>query len=266
MAELPWNHKLIDLSVTVSDTLPATWPGHMPFSAKVWNYYSDLQEEQGFVKSEAPYQTRFWIIDEHCGTHFDAPTHFVPPPASGLPFAGELGRQTGEHVPLQELMGDGVCMDVSDLCTESVAPGESPWITVEHVRNWEAEHGDLQAGEIVLFKTGWDKYYTTGRDATLYSVAPLIHQSAPGWPAPHADTVIYLYEKGIRTLGIDAPSIGAAHEGAPAHQEGLSRGMRYIEMLTALDKLPHRNFWFIFLPVKVQGATGGPGRAVAFVD
>ena len=49
------------------------------------------------------------------------------------------------------------------------------------------------------------------------------------------------------------------------HQEGLSRGLRYVEILTNLDKLPTRGAFFVFLPLKIAGSSGGPGRAIAFL-
>lgn len=257
---------IIDLSVTVAENLPSGWPFHMPFSTKVWNYYSDLDERQGHISSYAPYQTRYWIIDEHCGTHFDAPPHFIPPPDSGLPWANEFGKQTTENVPLDELCGPSVCLDMTSLCEGPQEGGVSPWITPDHIREWEKNNNEISSGSVVLIHTGWDRFYTKDKNAQRYASNPLVHQSTPGWPAPDSAAVIYLYEKGVRCLGIDAPSIGAAHDGIPAHQEGLSRGMRYVEMLTNLGKLPAFGTWFMFLPVKVAGSTGGPGRAIALLS
>lgn len=257
--------RVVDLSVTVSSDLPSGWPTHMPFMTKVWNYYTQLAERQGAVASVAPYQTRFWIIDEHCGTHFDAPTHFIPPPDSGLPWADALGLQTGDLVPVQDVMGPAVTVNVTHLFGQG-EPGESPWITKEHIVAWEQKHGQVQPGEVILLYTGWDEHYVTGPAGDAYSRGPLLFKQGPGWPAPDVGAVLYLHERGVRCLGIDAPSIGAAHEGVPAHQEGLSRGMRYIELLTGLDRLPPRGAYFIFLPVKVAGSTGGPGRAIALLE
>ena len=255
---------VIDLSVVTAPDLPSGWPGHMPFATKVWNWYVPLRERQGSIPSTAPYQTRFWVIDEHTGTHFDAPPHFVPPPGSGLPFAGTGGDETGEKVPLEDLMGPAAVIDVTRLAGRG-SPGESPWILPEHVERWEERCGRLGAGDVALLRTGWDRHYVPGPDGDAYARGPLVTRTGPGWPAPRADTVVLLHERGVRCVGIDAPSIGAAHDGAPAHQEGLSRGLRYVELLTGLDRLPPRGAYFIFLPARIGGATGGPGRAIALL-
>ena len=72
--------KIVDLSVTVSERLPGTWPGHMTFAHHNWNWFAEVDGPTGKTKSTAPYQTNFFVIDEHCGTHFDArPTSYRPP-------------------------------------------------------------------------------------------------------------------------------------------------------------------------------------------
>jgi kynurenine formamidase len=258
------NSQIIDLSVTLSPDAPGTWPGHMAHVTKVWNYYTELNERQGSIPSVGPYQTRFWVIDEHCGTHFDAPTHFVPPPDSNLPWANEFGLQTGEKVPVQDLIGPAVTIDVTSLSGQG-EKGESPWITEEHIKGWETQHGAIQPGEVVLFYTGWDKYWATGPAGDAYCRASLLFKQTPGWPAVSVGAVLYLHERSVRCIGVDTPSIGAVHDGAPPHQEGLSRGVRYVEQLTNLQLLPSRGSYFIFLPVKVAGSTGGPGRAIALL-
>jgi kynurenine formamidase len=49
------------------------------------------------------------------------------------------------------------------------------------------------------------------------------------------------------------------------HQYALSRGVMFVEVLTGLQELPPRGAWFCFLPLKIAGSTGGPGRAIALL-
>jgi isatin hydrolase len=256
--------RVVDLSVTLSERLPGTWPGHMNYAHHNWNWFAEVEGPTGRTRSADPYQTNFIVIDEHCGTHFDAPPHFIPPPGYDLPFAGPLGDETGDRVPTEELMGPAVVVDVSFLAGEG-EPGVSPFIEPDHVEAWEGEHGELHAGEVVLFRTGWDRYYVEGEEGEKFMSGSLVTGEHPGWPAPSPPCAIYLHDKGIKTIGIDAPSIGSAHDGIPVHQEGLSRGLRYVEILTNLDQLPVRGAFFVFLPLKIAGSSGGPGRAIAFL-
>ena len=175
--------RVVDLSLTVSERLPGTWPGHMTYAHHNWNWFAEVEGPTGTTRSSAPYQTNFFVIDEHCGTHFDAPTHFVPPPDSGLDLAGPLGDQTGDRVPLEDLMGPAVVIDVRFLA-DTGEPGVSPFITADHVRGFEEEHGSLREGEVVLFRTGWDRYYVEGEEGEKYMRGSLVTGEYPGWPAP----------------------------------------------------------------------------------
>ncbi|MBA2514728.1 MAG: cyclase family protein [Solirubrobacterales bacterium] len=263
----PASARVVDLSVTLSERLPCTWPGHMLYAHNPWNWFAEVEQATEPTRSdEGPYQTNFLVIDEHCGTHFDAPAHFVPPEGSGLPWAGPLGSQSGDRVPLEDLMGPAAVVDLRSL-SGTGKPGESPWITPDHIRAWEAEHGRLRRGEVVLLHTGWnDAHYVSVPEGRLCVHEPVVTRTAPGWPAPHADTALELIERGVRCVGIDAPSVGAAHDGAPVHWEGLSRGLRYVEHLAGLAELPTRGAMFMFLPLKIAHSSGGPGRAVALLS
>jgi isatin hydrolase len=256
--------RVVDLSVTLSEQLPGTWPGHMNYAHHNWNWFDEVDGPTGRTRSAAPYQTNFLVIDEHCGTHFDAPTHFVPPEDSDLPLAGPRGAESGDKVPPADLMGPAAVVDLRFLSEEG-KPGVSPFITADHIRSWEEEYGPLREGEVVLLWTDWDRYYVKGEEGLKYMHGSLVTFDFPGWPAPAPETVLYLHERGLKTVGIDAPSIGSAHDPVPVHQEGLSRGMRYVEVLTNFGELPARGAYFVFLPLKITGSSGGPGRAIALL-
>src|SRR5688572_3706243 len=143
----------------------------MTYAHHNWNWFAEVKGPTGTTRSIAPYHTNFVVMDEHCGTHFDAPTHFVPPEGSGLDLAGPLGDQTGDKVPLEDLMGPAALIDVRFLAGE---PGVSPFITADHVREWEEEQGALRAGDVVLFGTDWDRYYVEGDEGEKYMHGSLV--------------------------------------------------------------------------------------------
>jgi kynurenine formamidase len=255
--------KIVDLSVTLSEHLPATWPEHMPFAHKNWSWYEEGELPSGAsCCSLGPYVTHFIIVDEHAGTHVDAPSHFIPPAGSGLPDAGPLGAASAETLDLAKLIGAAAVVDLRHL-DGAAEPGVSPPITVAHLEAWEEEHGRFQPGEIVLLLTGWSQHYVAGEAGKAFVHEPVVLKSRPAWPAPEAQVAIFLHERGIATIGIDAPSMGSAEEGIEVHKEGLSREMLFVEMLTNLERLPARGASFAFLPVKIAVASGAPGRAIA---
>jgi kynurenine formamidase len=256
--------RLVDVSVTVSELLPASWPGSMPFAHKLWNWFASRDQPSGSrYRCSGPYATHFMVIDEHTGTHLDGPTHFIPPEGTGLPHAGKLGELSGEKLSLARMCGAATVIDVAHL-NGTVGDGVSPEITTGHIEEWEAGNGEI-ATPVVLFRTGWDRHFVEGRDGELYVHRPLVTKDSPGWPAPAAEVMAALSDRRVQLVGTDGASMGAVHDGAPVHWAGLSRGMLFVEELCNLGQLPVRGAFFQFLPLKVAGSTGGPGRAVAFV-
>ncbi|MFL5758187.1 MAG: cyclase family protein [Thermomicrobiales bacterium] len=203
--------ELIDLTVTLAERSPPVWPTHMPFQRKDYNWYASRSDQvQPIHRFRGPYHTAWLTLDEHCGTHFDPPAHFTPPPDSGLPHANECGLQSGDKIELGRLMGPAAVIDVSEL-TDTGEPGVGPEILPEHIQRWEAEHGELREDEIVLYRSDWDRHYVDMPDGAAYITSSFVLQRDPSWPTPDE----------------------------PAH--------------------------FMFLPVKIEGSSGGPGRAIAFV-
>ncbi|MEC3980507.1 cyclase family protein [Amycolatopsis sp. H20-H5] len=253
--------EVIDLSVPVAEDLPCFWPGHQPFQHKTSNWFTAEHRPSGNVRSRGPYTTRWLALDEHTGTHFDAPSHFIPPPGSGLPDAGERGAITAAAVPPAQLMGPAAVLDVSGVSGSE--PGTSPLVGPDSLLAWESAHGELRTGDVVLLRTGWDSRYRRGSDGDGYLHDVVVTGRRPGWPAPAAETIELLLARGVRCTGTDAPSMGAAHDPRPAHVAGLGGGMVFVEALTGLAALPARGAWFCFLPLRLEDGSGAPGRAVA---
>ncbi len=92
-----------------------------------------------------------------------------------------------------------------------------------------------------------------------------INGTCEGWPAPGPDTIHYLASRGVRCLATDAPSLGGVEpkQALMTYWALGSKGMVAIEFLTNVGKLP-KQAYFLFASVKIAGAHGGPGRALAF--
>lgn len=255
--------RVVDLTLLLAEDLPCTWPGHMWYQHKTFSWFCDRPDPAAKVinRSGVAYQTRWLALDEHTGTHLDAPSHFIPPPDVALPHAGPAGSTSVSDVPVTQAMGPALVIDVTGL--HGSEPGISPVITPRTVEEWESEHGAVEAGDIVLFHSAWDRHYLRGAAGQAYGWDVLTTGRAPGWPAPDAAAIELLYERGVRCVGTDGLSVGSAQDGGPAHLAGLRRSMVFVEALTGLDELPPRGAFFIMLTLKIEGGTGGPGRAIA---
>ncbi|MBX7265766.1 cyclase family protein [Micromonospora sp. Llam7] len=262
------NWAVVDLTLPIAEDLPCHWATHQPFQVKTWNWFTDHRHPAATALARnGPYATRWMAIDEHTGTHLDAPCHFIPPEGSGLPDAGPAGSVSVERVELSQLMGGCAVIGAGATASEphGTRAGMSPLINPEVIEAWEGQHGRLRPGEIVLLHTGWDRHYVRGEEGQRYVHDVIVTARQPGWPAPSVAAIELLLDRGVRCVGIDAPSMGPAHDGRPTHVAALRTGAVFVECLTGLSKLPARGAWFCFLPLNVEGGTGAPGRAVGFL-
>lgn len=256
--------EVVDLTVLISEQLPGHWPTHAPFQRWTFNWYKEVKSpySDNLAQSVFPYYGQRYVIDEHTGTQLDCPAHFIPPEGSGMPFAGPMGKVTCDKMPVTQWIGPAVVIDVRSILDQ--APnGKSPVITPQIVQAWEARHGSLQKGDIVLFHSSYsDRYYKPFPEGNRLAFEPLILQSKPGWPAPGPETMEYLYSKGVMHVGTDGPSMGFVEGGQSTHVAGLKYGMSWDELLTNVGRLPARGAFYISLPVKIIDGSGANTRAI----
>ena len=244
---------LIDLSVMTGENQPSSPPEGQRFGQYMMNTYD---------WPRGKFLEYVQVHDDHTGTHCDAPSHMIPPDGSGLPHESPLGRVTVEQLDLNDMIGPAVVVDVRPLIA-TVPKGEtthlarSPVIDRAWLEAWEAANGVFAAGDIVLFRTDWSD--------TWFRPYPEGFRYDRSHPAPGADAIALLHERGVRHIGIDGRGIGLMQDDYSPHWAALGHGMIATENLTNLGKLPVRGAVFIFLPHKFQGATGGLGRAIALV-
>jgi kynurenine formamidase len=186
---------------------------------------------------------------EHGGTHLDAPVHF-----------SQTGRNAGE-LPLSQLIAPAVVIDI----TTQAAADAAYRVTRGDVEAFEASHGRIGAGTIVLVRSGWSRRWP---DRKRY-----LGDDTPGdasklkFPGYGEDAVRLLVERGVALLGIDTASIDhGPSTDFLAHRAGAAANIANLENLTNLDQLPPTGATVIALPMKIAGGSGGPVRVVAIVS
>lgn len=186
---------------------------------------------------------------EHGGTHLDAPIHFAE------------GRRTTEQIPLEQLVASAVVIDVSALAAQD----RDYRLSAEDVRTFEQRHGRIAPGTIVLLHTGWHRHWP---DAKAY-----LGDDTPGdasrlsFPSFGADAARLLVEdRGAGVLGVDTASIDYGRStDFEVHRIAAARDVPGLENLTNLDQLPPTGATVIALPMKIEGGSGGPLRAIALI-
>lgn len=189
---------------------------------------------------------------EHGGTHLDAPIHFSE------------GKQTADEIPLSNLTGDAVVIDVS----ERALKNRDYLISISDVEDWEKGNGSLEENAIVLFRTGYGAYYPDrekyfGTSKRGQEAIPQLH-----FPGIDSNTTRWLVEKKkIKALGLDTPSIDYGQStDFKTHQILLGANRPAFENVANLDKLPARGAYVIALPMKIGKGSGAPLRIIAEIQ
>ena len=230
----------VDLSYTY-DSSTIYWPTESGFELNV--------SADGYTEGGYYYAANSFTSAEHGGTHLDAPIHFSE------------GKHTTDQIPLGRLTAQGVRIDVSD----HVHPDYQ--ITIQDIEAFEDAYGELEAGTIVLFHTGYGQYWP---DRESYMGTDL--RGAEGvanlhFPGIHPETARWLVEnRNLGAVGIDTPSIDAGQSTDFAtHQVLFAENIPAFENVANLDELPENGFYVIALPMKIGGGSGGPLRVVGIV-
>lgn len=162
-------------------------------------------------------------IGSHCGTHIDAPAHFID------------GAPGVDQVALASCVGP---------CTVfSIAPASLEITT--------ADLAKLTLGERVLF-------HTSNSDRQLLHQTEF-HADFVGLTAEAADLLI---ERGVKLIGVDYLSCERGTNNVwPVHQKLLNHGIVIIESCD-LSAVPAGEYTLTALPLKLHELDGSPCRVI----
>jgi kynurenine formamidase len=221
-----------DLSHVVAPTFPM-YPGAPQMQITLLRTI----QGNGFYKN-------LLVLDEHTGTHMDAPAHFAPDGTSA------------EGLPVERLVAPLAVIDVSS----RAASDPDAQLMPDDITAWEGQHGPLPAGAFVAMYSGWE--------ARLGDPASFINQDAAGvphFPGFHPDAAALLVnERDIVAIGVDTVSLDfGASTDFKTHLTVLPAGKYGLENLAALASVPPSGATIIVGGPKHINASGGPTRAFA---
>lgn len=225
---------VVDLSYALDEDFP--WieaPGTFPFS-----------KAPIATIPEAGVAANAWTIHEHLGTQIDAPAHF------------HMGGRTMDKIRPDELFAPIAVIDFKD---EAEADVDAE-ITVATLEAWEAEHGRLPEGAIVVMNAGWGDRID---DAEAY--INLDGTGTKRFPGFSVGAVIWLMEeRDAWGVGVDTISFDPGYDNEyRTHRALEARDGWAIEAMANLDQLPPVGATMFMGAVNVAGATGGPIRPIA---
>lgn len=207
-----------------------------------------IEEHNGLTERGFFYAANRFCLPEHGGTHIDAPFHFAK---KGL---------TAGAMPVERFVGPAAVIDIS----AKAAADADYTLSVDDVTAWEASHGKIAPGTIVVLRTGWSSRWP---DKRAY-----LGDDTPGdashlhFPSYGVDAVRLLIERGVFVIGVDTASIdNGPSKDFLVHQAVGAANVAGLENLTNLDRLPETGAWLAALPMKIARGSGAPARVIAFV-
>lgn len=235
--------RIVDLTYAF-DASTVYWPTAEPFKLET--------DFEGVTDKGYFYSAYRYSAAEHGGTHLDAPVHFAK------------GRHTSDEIPLEQLIGQAVVVDVTKQC----AGNPDYQVTVADFEAYEKQNGRIANGTIVLLRTGFGKYYPDrkkylGTDERGADAVPKLH-----FPGLHPDAAKWLTRnRSIKAIGLDTASIDRGQSTLfESHRTLFDKNIPAFENVANMDQLPVKGFTVIALPMKIKGGSGGPLRIVAILN
>ncbi|PWK62875.1 cyclase family protein [Roseicyclus mahoneyensis] len=184
-------------------------------------------------------------IDEHSGTHIDAPLHFSP------------DGQSVAEIPVESLACPLCVIDIRARAAED----PDAQVTPDDLTAWIAAHGPLPDGACVAMNSGWAAKVGSD-DFRGADEAGGLH-----FPGFHIEaTQMLLEQTAAAAIAVDTLSLD--HGPSPdfaTHYAWLPAGRYGIECLAGLDAMPAAGATLMVGAPKVRGGTGGPARVMALV-
>jgi kynurenine formamidase len=224
--------RVVDLTHTLSPEFPTF--GGQP----------QLELETLVTLAKDGYNILQWTLNEHTGTHMDAPFHFSD-------------QDTADKIPVANLVGPLAVVDIRAKAEES-ADAE---LTLDDLKEWESTYGELPAGGIVAMRSGWDANVTGDKFRNADD------KGAMHFPGFHIEAIDFLLEeRDIKGIMVDTLSLDYGQSADFAvHYKWLPANKWGMECVANLGQLPPFGAAVIVGGPKIAGATGGPSRVIALV-
>ena len=222
----------VDMTHTLSNEFPTYFgePGY--------------DQEQLFNSAEHGFNLMKQTINEHTGTHVDAPLHFSP------------DGNSVDEIPVEQLVAPLCVIDIA-----AKAEGNpDAQVTPDDIKAWMATHGNIPANACVAMHSGWGP--KTNTDAFRGFDGKAMH-----FPGFHLEAAKMLMEEtGAMSIAVDTLSLdyGLSPDFA-AHYAWLPSGRFGIENMANLDQVPAAGATLVIGAPKHKGGTGGPARLIALV-
>jgi len=227
--------EFVDLTNTFGVGTPV-WSG---FGQATMSAASDPTTHEPYTIEKHGFRTTFYSMVGQYGTHVDPPAHFD---SDGI---------TMDKIPLKDMILPLVVFDITPLLGKD--PNHA--LTVDDIRQWEKEHGEVPKGSFAALRT--DMYKDWATDPERFKRYP--------FPAWSLDAIKFLIEqRGVTAIGHEALDTDTT-ESMDSEVWLLQNGHFQIEVMANLDKVPATGAVIVVTWPKVQNGLGFPARAFAIL-
>jgi kynurenine formamidase len=191
------------------------------------------------------FNVKKWTVNEHTGTHMDAPFHFSD-------------MDSADEIPVTKLVVPLVVVDIR----HKAETNPDAQVTPDDLRAWERRYGRIPRGACVAMNSGWADKVTTDEFRNL-GADNLMH-----FPGFHKEATDFLMERrDVNGIGVDTLSLdyGISADFA-VHYSWLPSNRWGMENLANLDLVPPVGATLVAGGPKIVGASGGPSRCIALVQ
>jgi kynurenine formamidase len=235
--------RFVDLTHEFAPGIPH-WPGFPDEMRKTVYWYDKRSDTVG-----AGFFAELFTHVGQWGTHVDPPAHFVK------------GLRTVDQIDPKEMILPLVVVDVHEEC----AKNPDYTLSLERVKRWEIDHGQIPPGAFVAMRSDWSKRWPNADKMANKDANGIAHY--PGWSLP---ALKHLYEEckitasGHETTDTD-PGIATTKDDYSLETYVLSTNHYQIELLTNLDKVPESGAIVVVSFPKPKGGSGFPARVFAIL-
>lgn len=203
-----------------------------------------MSMEQAFNFAQHGFNLMNLQVNEHTGTHIDAPLHFS---ADGV---------SVDEIAVESLVVPLCVIDIAAKASED----RDAQVTPDDLTAWIAANGEIPANACVAMHSGWGKK-TASNDYRGFDGEK---QHYPGFHVEAAQMLIEETQAG--SIGVDTLSLdhGMSADFA-THYAWLPAGRFGIENLGNLDLVPAAGATLVIGAPKHRGGTGGPARIFALI-
>ncbi len=238
--------RMVDLTETLTPDFPTiVLP---PEFGQAWPFR--IEEISRYDERGPAWYWNNFSMSEHTGTHFDAPVHWIT--------GKDQPNNCVDTIPLDAFIAEACVID----CSRESEDNPDFLLTIDFVKQWEAQHGEIPARCWVFMRTDWSKR----EKRTEY-----LNQKEDGAhsPGPDADVVPWLIKErdvhgfGTESVGTDAGQAQHLDPPFPCHYFMHGNNRYGLQCMANLDQLPPKGAVIFSAPLKIRSGSGSPLRVLA---